>query len=150
MRAALENRCNVRIWHCTGDSDQNHPKEKEIQDGKEEEASSFVWGGLTNSWKKKRSKRQRRKGKIYPTENRVSENSKERDQKYFLSEQCKEKEENNRLGKTRDLVKKTRDTKGTFHAKMGTIKDKNGKDLTEAEEIKRGTRIHRRTIQKMP
>ena len=54
------------------------------------------------------------------------------------------------MGKTRDLVKKTRDTKGIFHAKMGTIKDKNGKDLTEAEEIKRGTRIHRRTIQKMP
>ena len=73
-----------------------------------------------------------------------------RDKEAFLSDQCKEIEENNRMGKTRDLVKKTRDTKGTFHAKMGTIKDKNGKDLTEAEEIKRGTRIHRRTIQKMP
>ena len=56
--------------------------------------------------------------------------------KPFLSDQCKEIEENNRMGKTRDLFKKIRDTKGTFHAKMGTIKDKNGMDLTEAEEIK--------------
>ena len=53
--------------------------------------------------------------------------------KAFLSDQCKEIEENNRLGKTRDLFKKIRDTKGTFHAKMGSIKDKNGMDLTEAE-----------------
>ena len=53
-----------------------------------------------------------------------------RDQKAFLSEQCKELEENNRMGKTRDLFKKIRDTKGTFHAKMGTIKDRNGMDLT--------------------
>ena len=60
-----------------------------------------------------------------------------RDKKTFLSEQCKEIEENNRMGKTRDLFKKIRDTKGTFHAKMGTIKDKNCKDLTEAEEIKK-------------
>ena len=57
--------------------------------------------------------------------------------KKVLSEQCKEIEENNRMGKTRDLFKKIRDTKGTFHAKMGTIKDKNGMDLTEAEEIKK-------------
>ena len=60
-----------------------------------------------------------------------------RDKKAFLSELCKEIEENNKMGKTRDLFKKTGDTKGTFHAKMGTIKDKNGKDLTEAEEIKK-------------
>ena len=60
-----------------------------------------------------------------------------RDKKAFLSEQCKEIEENNRMGKTRDLFKKIRDTKGTFHAKMGTIKDRNGKDLTEAEEIEK-------------
>ena len=59
-----------------------------------------------------------------------------RDKIAFLSDQCKEIEENNRLGKTRDLFKKIRDTKGTFHAKMGTIKDRNGKDLTEAEDIK--------------
>ena len=61
-----------------------------------------------------------------------------RDKKTFLSDQCKEIEENNRMGKTRDLVKKIRDTKGTFHAKMGSIKDRNGMDLTEAEILRRG------------
>ena len=60
-----------------------------------------------------------------------------REKKAFLIEQCKEIEENNRIGKTRDLFKKIRDTKGIFHARMGTIKDRNGKDLTEAEEIKK-------------
>ena len=60
-----------------------------------------------------------------------------RDKKPFLSDQCKEIEENNRMGKTRDIVKKTRNTKGTFHAKMGSIKDRNGMDLTEAEDIKK-------------
>ena len=60
-----------------------------------------------------------------------------RDKKALLSDQCKKMEENNRMGKTRDLFKKIRDTKGTFHAKMGSIKDKNGMDLTEAEDIKR-------------
>ena len=59
-----------------------------------------------------------------------------RDKKAFLSEYCKEIEDNNRMGKTRNLFKKIRDTKGTFHAKMGTIKDRNGMDLTEAEDIK--------------
>ena len=60
-----------------------------------------------------------------------------RDKKAFLSDQCKEIEENNRMGKTRDLFNKIRDTKGTFHAKMGSIKDRNGIDLTEAEDIKK-------------
>ena len=60
-----------------------------------------------------------------------------RDNKAFLSEQYKEKEENNRMGKNRDLFKKIRDTKGTFHSKMGTIKDRNSMDLTEAEDIKK-------------
>ena len=60
-----------------------------------------------------------------------------RDKKAFLSEQCKEIEENNRMGKIRDIFKKVRDTKGTFHAKMGIIKDRNGMDLTEAEDIKK-------------
>ena len=58
-----------------------------------------------------------------------------RDKKAFLGDQCREIEENNRMGKTRDLFKKIRDTKGTFHAKMGSIKDRNGMDLTEAEDI---------------
>ena len=60
-----------------------------------------------------------------------------RDKKAFLSDQCKEIEENHRMGKTRDLFKKIRDTKGTFYAKMGSIKDRNGMDLTEAEDIKK-------------
>ena len=60
-----------------------------------------------------------------------------RDKKGFLSDQCKEMEENNRKGKTRDLFKIIRDTKGTFHAQMGTIKDRNGMDITEAEDIKK-------------
>ena len=60
-----------------------------------------------------------------------------RDKKAFLSDQCKEIEENNRMGKTRDLFKIIRDTKGAFHERMGTIKDRNGMDLTEAEEIKK-------------
>ena len=68
-----------------------------------------------------------------------------RGKKAFLNNQCKEIEENNRMGKTRNLFKKISDTKGTFHAKMGSIKDRNGMDLIEAEEV---VRIHRRTIQK--
>ena len=87
------------------------------------------WGGLTNSCEKKRSKKQRRKGKHLNAEfQRIAR----RDKKAFLSNQCKEIEENNRMGKTRDLFKKIRDTQGTFHAKMGSIKDRNGMDLTEA------------------
>ena len=61
-----------------------------------------------------------------------------RDKKAFLREQCKEIEGNNRMGRTRDLFKKTEDIKGTFHAKMGTIKDRNGMDLTEAKDSRRG------------
>ena len=72
-----------------------------------------------------------------------------RDKKAFLSYQCKEIEKNNRMGKSRDLCKKIRDTKETFHEKMGTIKDRNGMDLRQAEDIKKmWKRIHRRTIQK--
>ena len=71
-----------------------------------------------------------------------------RDKKAFFSDQCKEIEKNNRMGKTRDLFKKIRDTKGTFHAKMDLIKDRNGMDLTEAEDIKKRSRIHGRTVQK--
>ena len=84
----------------------------------------------------KRSERQRRKGKISPFECRVPRKA-SRDKKAFLSDQCKEIEENSRMGKSRDLFKKIRDTKGTFHAKMGSIKDRNGMDLTETEDIKK-------------
>ena len=73
---------------------------------------------------------------MYPSECRVPKNSKE-SKKAFLSNQCKEIEENNRMGKTRDLFKKIRDTKGTFHAKIGTIKTRNSMGLTEAEDSKK-------------
>ena len=76
----------------------------------------------------------------YPFECRdipISQRIAKRDRKAFLSNQCKEIEENNRMGKTRDLFKKIRDTKGTFHAKMDSIKDRNAMDLIEAEDIKR-------------
>ena len=85
---------------------------------------------------KKRSEKQRRKGKIEHL-NAEFQRIARRDKKAFLSDQCKETEENNRMGNTRDLFKKIRHTKGIFHAKMGSIKDRNGMDLTEAEDIKK-------------
>ena len=95
-----------------------------------------VWGGLTNSCEKKRGKKQRRKERDKHL-NAEFQRIARRDKKAFFSDQCKEIKENNRMGKTRDLFKKIRDTKGTFHAKMGSIKDRNGLDLTEAEDIKK-------------
>ena len=71
-----------------------------------------------------------------------------RDKKAFFSDQCEEIEENNGMGKTRDLFKKIRHTKGTFHARMVTMKDRNGMDLTEAEDIKKRWQEHKRTVQK--
>ena len=91
-----------------------------------------VLEGLTNSCEKKRSKRQRRKGKIFPFECRAPKNS-----NIFLSDQCKEIEEKNRMGKSRLRFKKISHAKGTFHAKMGTIKNRNGMNLTETEDIKK-------------
>ena len=86
-------------------------------------------------------KRREAKGKVeeerYTQINAEFQRIARRDKKAFLSNQCKEIEESNRMGKTRDLVEKIRDTKGTFHAKMGSIKDRNGMDLTGAEDIKR-------------
>ena len=72
-----------------------------------------------------------------------------RDKKAFLSDQCKEIKENNRMGRTRDLFKKIRDTKGTFHANIGTIKDRKGMDLTEAEDIKKRWQEYSEELQKM-
>ena len=83
---------------------------------------------ITNSWEKERSGRQRRKR--FTQLNAEFQRRARRDKKAFLREQCKETEENNRMGKTRDLFKKIRDTKGTFHAKMGSVKDRNGMHLT--------------------
>ena len=95
-----------------------------------------VWGGLTNSCEKKRSEKQRRKER-YKHLNAEFQRIARRHKKAFLSDQCKEIEENNRMGYTRNLFKKIRDTKGTFHAKVGSIKDRNSMDLTEAEDIKK-------------
>ena len=95
-----------------------------------------VWGGLTNSCEKKKAKGKGEKER-YSHLNAEFQRTARRDKKALLSNQCKEMEENNRMGKTRDLFKKNRDTRGTFHAKTGTIKDRNGKDLTEAEGIKK-------------
>jgi len=116
-------------WHCTGDGDQDHSQEKEMQKSK-----MAIWGGLTNSFEKKWGKNQRRQEKY--THAKFQKIAR-RDKKDFLNNQCKEIEENNTMGKTRDLCKKIRDTKGTFHAKRGSIKDRNDMDLTEAEDIKK-------------
>ena len=91
------------------------------------------WGSLT----KRREMKSKGEKKRYTHLNAEFHWIARRDKKAFLSNQCKEIEESNRTGKTRDLFKKIRDTKGTFHAKMGSIKDRNGTDLTEAEDIKR-------------
>ena len=103
---------------------------------KKKKGKMGVWGGLTNSLEKKRSEKQRRKER-YTHLNAEFQRIARGDKKAFLNDECKETEENNRMGKTRDLFKKVRDTKGTFHAKMGTIKDRNGIDQTETEDIKK-------------
>ena len=92
-----------------------------------------VWGGLPNSCEKKSKGEKERLKHLNAEFQRIAR----RDKKAFLSDQCKEIEGNNRIGKTSALFKKIRDTKGTFHAKMGSIKDRNGMDLTEAEDIKK-------------
>ena len=120
--------CPKNYVHCTG-SDQDHPQGKEMQKGKflSEEA-------LQIAVKRREVKS---KGERYKHLNAEFQRRARREKKAFLRDQCKEIEENNRMGKTRDLFKKMRDTKGTFHAKMGSIKDRNGMDLTEAEDIKK-------------
>ena len=118
------------LWYCTGDMDQDHPQGKECKKTKwlSEEALQIAV--------------KRREGKSKGEKERYSHLNTEfwriarRDKKAFLRDQHKEIEENNRIGKTRDLFKKIRDTKGTFHAKMGSIKDRNGRYLTEAKDIK--------------
>ena len=86
---------------------------------------------------KRRQAKSKRQKERYKHLNAEFQKIARRDKKTFFSDQCKEIEENNRMGKTRDLLKKIRDIKGTFHAKMGTIKDRNGMDLTKAEDIKK-------------
>ena len=95
-----------------------------------------VPGGFTNSCERREAKSKEEKER-YTHLNTEFQRIAKRDKKAFLSYQCKEVEENNRMGKTRDLVKKIQDTRGTFHAKMGSIKDRNAMDLIEAEDIKK-------------
>ena len=86
---------------------------------------------------KRREAKAKGEEEIYTHLNAEFQRIARRDKKAFLSDQCKEIEENNRIGKTRDLFKKVRDTKGTYNAKIGTVKERNGMDLTEAEDIKK-------------
>ena len=102
-------------WHCTGDSDQDHSHEKEMQKGK-----MLVWGGLKIAEKRREDKSKGEKER-YTHLNAEFQIIAGRDKKAFLSDQGKEIEEKNRMGKTRDVFKKISDTKGTFHAKMGSI-----------------------------
>ena len=103
-------------WHYTGDRDQDHPQEKDMKKSK-----MVVWGGLTDSCEPKRKVKSKGEKERYTHLNAEFQRIARSDKKAFLSNQCKEIEENNRMGKTRDLFKKTRDIKGAFHAKMGSI-----------------------------
>ena len=107
------------------------PKKKKCKKAKwlSEEALQIAW--------KRREAKSKGEKEGYIHLNAELQRIARRDEKAILSDQCKEIEENNRMGKTRDLIKKIRDTKGTFHAKMGLIKDRNGVALTEAEDIKK-------------
>ena len=108
-----------------------------------------VWGGLTNSCEKKRSEKQRRKGKIKHL-NTEFQRIARRDKQAFFRDQCKEKEENNRMGKIRDLFKKIRDTRGTLHAKIGTIKYRNGIDPKKQNTLRRGGKnAHKKYIKQL-
>ena len=118
------------LWHCAGGGDQDHPKEKEMQKGK-----MVVWGGLTNSYEKKWNAKEKKER--YTHLKAEFQRIASWDKKAFLIGQRKEIEENNIMGKTRDVFKKIRDTKGIFHSRMGTIKDRNGMDLTAAADIKK-------------
>ena len=120
------------LGHCTGGSDQEQPQEKKCKKAKwlSEEALQIA--------EKRREVKGKGEKERYIHLNAEFQRTARRDfKKAFLSDQCKDIEENSRMGKTRDLFKKIRDTKGTFHAKMCSIKDRNGVDLTEAEDIEK-------------
>ena len=128
-------------WHCTGGSDQDHPQEK-CKKAKwlSEEALQIP--------AKRREVKSKGEKERYNHLNEEFQRIARRDKKVFRSDQCKEREEINRMGKTRDLFKKSRDTMGAFHAKMDTIKYRNGRDLTEAENIKKRWQEHTEELYK--
>ena len=101
------------------------------------EKAKWLSGEALQTAGKRREVKSKREKERYKHLNAEFQRTERRDKKAFLSDQCKEIEENNRMGKTRDLFKKIRDTKGIFHAKMGSIKDRNGMDLSEAKDIKK-------------
>ena len=117
--------------HCTGDRDQIIPKKKKCKKAK------LLSGEALQIAVKRKEVKSKGEKERYKHLNAEFQRLARRDKKAFLSDQCKEIKENNRMGKTRDLFKKIGDTKGIFHAKMGLIKDRNGMDLTEAEDIKK-------------
>ena len=119
---------------------QDHPQEKEMQKGKMAALQIAV---------KRRDVKSKGGKERYKHLNAEFQRISRRDKKAFLNDQCKEIEENNRMGKTRDLFKKIRDTKGNFHAKMGSIKDRNGMDITEAEDIRKRWQEYTEELYKM-
>ena len=122
---------NRGSWHCTGNRDQSIHKKKKY---KKEKWLSEKALQIAVKRREAKSKGEKERDTHLNTEfQRITR----RDKNAFFNDQCKEIEENNRMGKTRDLFKKIRDTKGIFHAKMGSIKDRNGMDLTGAEDIKK-------------
>ena len=118
------------------------PKEKKCKKAK------WLSGEALQIAVKRREVKSKREKERYTHLNAGFQRIARRDKKAFLSDQCKEIEENNRMRKTRDLFKMIRDTKGAFHAKMGLIKDRNGMELTEAEDIKKRWQEYTRTVQK--
>ena len=105
-----------------------------------------IWGDLTNIWGKKKSQREKRKENIYPTECRLLKNSKEKQRGLSQWIKCKEIEGNNRMENTKGSFKKIGDTKGIFHTYMGILKDRQGKDLNEAEEMKKRWQEYREEL----
>ena len=118
--------------HCTGGGDQNHLQQKEMQ-----KKAKWLSEEALQIAEKRREANGKGEKERYTHLNAEFQRRARTVKKVFLSNQCQEIEENNRTGKARYLIKKIRDTKGTFHAKMGTIKDRNSMDLTEAKEIKK-------------
>ena len=118
-------------WHCTGERDQDQPQ------GKMQKRKKWLSDGDLQRAEERREAKSKGEKESYTHLNAEFQRIARRDKKAFLSNQCREIEENNRKGKTWDLFKKIRDTKGPCHAMMGSIKDKNGMNLTEADDIKK-------------
>ena len=133
----LIDRVPDELWTELRDIVQRQERIKTIPMEKKCKKAKWLSGEALQIAVKRREVKSQGEKEQYKHLNAESQRIARKDKKAFLSDQCKEIEEYNRMGKTRDLFKKIRDTKGTFHAKMGSIKDRNGMDLTEAEDIKK-------------